>query len=170
MEATGGPGELDNRSDAAVPGEFSIPLTEEARTEASNEVLLELKGVYFESFARRGLTSVGVHAFYDDADRYLVSGLFTAARDALHWGAALGFDRVADVTRGRWSAEAEYFPRRFIGLGGRIENRAGDGARAAFLPYINVHHPGTSFTIRLTLEQRFQRGRGLTLVELGTIF
>ena len=152
------------------PGEFSVPLTEEARTEASNEVLAELKGVYLESFVRRGLTSVGVHAFYDDADRYLMSGMFTAARAAVHWGAALGFDRVADVTRGRWSAEAEYFPRNFFALGGRIENRAADGARTAFLPYINVHYPGTRFTIRVTLEQRFQRDRGATLFELGTIF
>ncbi|HUG40201.1 MAG TPA: hypothetical protein VMM12_06945 [Longimicrobiales bacterium] len=153
-----------------VPGELSIPLTDEARTEASNEVMGELKGVFLESFVRRGLASAGVHAFYDDADRYLVSGLVTGARDAGHWGAALGLDRVADVTRGRWSAEAEYFPRTFLALGGRIEDRAGDGASAAFLPYVNIHFPGTRFTIRFTLEQRFQRDRGATLFELGALF
>lgn len=153
-----------------LPGELSIPLTDEARLEASNEVVGELKGVFLESFVRRGLTSLGVHAFYDDAERYLVNGLFTGARDDVHWGAALGFDRVADVTRGRWAAEAEYFPRRFFALGGRVEDRAADGAGTAFLPYVNLHYPGTRYTIRFTIEQRFQRDRGATLFELGTLF
>ncbi|HUF68907.1 MAG TPA: hypothetical protein VMM79_09725 [Longimicrobiales bacterium] len=151
------------------PGEFSIPLTDEARTEASNELELDAKGVYAESFFRRGLMSIGVHGFYDDG-RYLVSGLVTGARETVHWAAALGVDRVAEVSRGRWSAEAEFIPRTSFAVGGRVENRAADGAGIAFLPYVNMHYPGSRFTIRLTVEQRFQRDRGATLVELGTIF
>nr|MDQ3308588.1 hypothetical protein [Gemmatimonadota bacterium] len=48
-----------------IPGEFSIPLTREARTEASNEVEWDPKGVFVESFIRRGPATLGGHVFYD---------------------------------------------------------------------------------------------------------
>ncbi|MGH7472064.1 MAG: hypothetical protein ACRENP_29290 [Longimicrobiales bacterium] len=153
-----------------LSGELTIPLSNEAKTEASNELETELKGVFLESFYRRGLTSVGLHGFYDDAERYLVSGMVTGNRSSFYWAAALGLDRLLETTRGRWSVEGEYIPRSYFALGTRVENRAFDGARTAVLPFINVHYPGTRFTIRLTVEQRFQRDRGATLVELSTIF
>lgn len=158
---------------AAVPvaGELSLPLSDEARTEASNELEWRAKGVVVESFARRGLHSMGAHLFYDGSDRYLAHAVVTGNRGALHWTAVAGAARSAatPVTRGRWSVEAEYLPS-WAGGGVRVEDLAADGRDPAAILYFNAHAPGTRYTIRLTVEQRIQPGRAATFVELGTVF
>lgn len=154
----------------SAPGEFSIPLNDEARIEASNEIEWRRKGFLVESFARRRLASVGGHVFYDNSRRYLAQAITTGSRSALHWTAIGGAAKAGDLLAGRWSVEAEYLPRYFVGLGGRVEDRAADNADVAVLPYVNVHFPGTRYTVRLTVERRFQGSRSATLVELGTIF
>lgn len=155
-------------------GEFSIPLTSEAKTEASNELELNPKGIFVESFIRSGLTSVGAHVFYDsDPDRYLANAVTTGRYRDLYWTGILGVARSGDVTRGRWSVEGEVFPATlsgFLGLGGRVEDQGGDGVEHAVIPYVNAHFPGTRYTIRLTLERRIQRDRNATLLEIGTVF
>jgi hypothetical protein len=153
-----------------VPGELTIPLTGEARTEASNEIEGEPKGVFLESFYRRGLLSAGAHAFYENGDRYLATGVVTGRRGVWHGAAALGFDHTADQTRARWSLEGEYIPRPDLAFGSRLEDRTDDGAGLAFLPYVNLHYPGTRYTARLTVEVRFQRDRQATFFELGAVF
>lgn len=158
---------------AAIPvaGELSLPLTGEARTEASNELEWRAKGLVLESFARRGLHSVGWHLFYDGADRYLAHAVATGNRGALHWTAIAGAARApgSRAARGRWSLEAEYLPS-WAGGGARIEDIAADGRAAAVILYLNAHAPGTRYTVRLTAEQRIQRGRAATLIEVGTVF
>jgi hypothetical protein len=155
-------------------GEFSIPLTSEARTEASNELELNPKGIFVESFIRSGLTSVGAHVFYDsDPDRYLANAVTTGRYSDIYWTGILGVARSGDVTRGRWSVEGEVFPATlagFLGLGGRVEDQGGDGVEHAVIPYVNAHFPGTRYTIRLTLERRLQRDRNATFLEIGTVF
>jgi hypothetical protein len=155
-------------------GEFSLPLTSEAKTEASNELELNPKGIFVESFLRSGLTSVGAHVFYDsDPDRYLANALTTGSYRDLYWTGILGVSKSGDVTRGRWSLEGEVFPARlggFLGLGGRVEDEGGDAVEHAIVPYVNAHFPGTRFTVRVTLERRFQRGRNATFLEIGTVF
>lgn len=154
----------------AVPGEFSIPLTDSARVEASNEIEWRPKGVMFESYLRRGLASFGGHVFYDDSERYLAQLVATGRRNALHWAVAGGAAKSGDLLAGRWSLEGEYFPNYHLGFGTRVEDRAADGADAAVLPYLNFHFPGTRYTVRLTLERRFQRDRNATALEIGTVF
>jgi hypothetical protein len=155
-------------------GEFSIPLTSEAKTEASNELELNPKGIFVESFVRSGLMSIGAHVFYDsDPDRYLANAVTTGSYRDLHWTGILGVARSGQMTRGRWSIEGEIFPARltgFLGAGGRVEDQGGDGVEHAVIPYINAHFPGTRYTIRLTLERRLQRDRNATFLEIGTIF
>lgn len=153
-----------------VSGEFSIPLNDEARVEASNEVELRPKGVVVESFVRRGLTSFGGHLFYDESNRYLAHAITTGNRAALHWTGIAGMAKSGELLTGRWSFETEYLPHSYVGFGGRVEDRAGDGAKVAVLPYFNAHFPGTRYTVRLTAERRLQRGRNATLIELGTVF
>lgn len=153
-----------------VPGELSIPLNDEARVEASNEIEWRRKGMVVESFVQRGLASFGAHVFYDDANRQLANAVTTGRRSDVYWTAVAGAWKSGAVTRGQWSLETEYLPSPFIGIGGRVEDRAADGASRAFLPYVNAHVPGTSYTVRLTIERRFQRGRDATFVELGTVF
>jgi hypothetical protein len=153
-----------------VPGEFSIPLTSEARVEASNEIEFHPKGVFLESFVRRELTSLGAHLFYDDRNRYLAQAVVAAQRGPLYLTGIAGLARTGELLRGRSSLEVEYVPSYHFAVGGRVEDRAGDGAEAAFIPYINAQLPGTSYTFRVTAEHRFQRGRSVTLFELATIF
>ncbi len=153
-----------------IPGEFSIPLNDEARTEASNEIEFRRKGVFAESYVRSGETSFGAHVFYDDGRRYLADAVVTGQAASLYWTGIGGLAKSGDPLTGRWSLEGEFIPSRFAGLGGRVENRAGDGADVAFLPYLNLSLPATRYTIRFTVERRFQKGRHATLLELGTIF
>lgn len=154
----------------AIPGEFSIPLTDTARVEASNEVEWRTKGVMLESFARRGLTSWGGHFFYDDSRRYLGQLVTTGSRRDVHWTLAAGAAKTGELLAGRWSVETEYFPTSALAFGSRVEDRAADGAEVAFLPYVNFHFPGTRYTVRFTLERRFQRDRNATVLEVGTVF
>lgn len=153
-----------------VSGEFSIPLNDEARVEASNELELRPKGVVIESFVRRGLTSFGGHLFFDESTRYLAHAITTGESAGLHWTAIGGVAKSGEPLLGRWSFEAEYLPHSLVGVGGRVEDRARDGARIAVLPYVNAHFPGTRYTLRLTIERRLQRDRNATLIELATIF
>jgi hypothetical protein len=153
-----------------VPGEFSIPLTRDARVEASNEVEWRAKGVVLESFLQRGLDSYGGHAFYDHGERYLVQAVTSGRRSRFYWTGVGGLERLAGMSRGRWSAEGTYAPSHFVAVGGRVENRAGDGQPAALLPYVRLHLPGTQYTVYVSVEQRVQSDRNATLVELGTVF
>jgi hypothetical protein len=163
-----------------APGELSLPLTAEARVEASNELLWETKGLVLESYARRGLHSVGAHLFYDHSGRYLAHALTTGARGPLHWTAIAGLARqgggAGAVTRGRWSLEAEYLPMTLTGAsagaggGARVEDLADDGRNPALLLWLNAHFPGTRYIVRFTVEQRIQRDRAATFLELGTVF
>ncbi len=153
-----------------VPGEFSIPLTEKAKTEASNEVEWRRKGFVAETFVRRGLASFGAHGFYDDSERYLANAVTTGSYRPLYWTGIMGAAKSASVVRGQWSVEAEYVPHYFFALGARVEDRAADFTEPAFLPYVNVHFPGTRSTARLTIERRIQTDRDATFVELGVIF
>ncbi len=153
-----------------IPGELSIPLTREARTEASNEIEWRLKGVSLESYIGRGLQTLGAHAFYDPGDRLLVQAVTTGSRARFFWTGVLGMDRQDGVTRGRWSAEGEYIARRILAVGGRVEDRAGDGVPRVILPYARAHFPGTRYTVYLGVEQRVQRDRNATLIEIGTVF
>lgn len=154
-----------------LPGELSLPLTDEARVEASHELEWDAKGVMVESFARRGLHSVGAHLFYDRSERYLAHAIGTGNTGPLYWTAIAGVARGGPApARGRWSLEAEYLPRGPAGGGVRVEDLAADGRDPAVLLYVNAHAPGTQYTVRLTVEQRIQRGRGATFFEVGTVF
>jgi hypothetical protein len=166
----GGGWEWTTTASLPLPGELSLPLTSEARVEASNEIEWRPKGVVGESYLRRGTWSFGGHAFAGTEGRLLGNAVATGEAGILHWTAIAGARRQGGVVAGQWSAEAQLIPHYFAGFGARLEDRAADPAPVAFIPYVNLHFPGTRYTVRLTVEQRVQRGRGRTLVELGTVF
>lgn len=151
------------------PGELSLPLTREARREAGNELEMKPKGLFLESFARRGTTSLGAHLFYDHSRRYLAQAVVAGPTGPLHWELMAGGARDGGPLRGRWSVEGQLVPHRLVAAGGRLERRAGTGSLTV-LPTLNLHFPGTRYTVRLTVEQRIQEGRDATLVEIGTLF
>jgi hypothetical protein len=152
------------------PGELSIPLTDSAQVQASNEFESKVKGVFVESFARRELWSIGGHVFYDESDRYLANVIGTGARGMLHFGAAAGLVKTGATRRERWSIEMVAIPRPFVGIGARLEDQMDDNVPRALLPHLNLHWPGRRYTFRLTLEQRLQEDRNATLLELGAVF
>ncbi len=152
----------------SFPGELSLPLTREARREAGNELELRPKGFFFESFLRRGMTSIGAHAFLDPGDRHQVGAVATHRTGDLLWSGAVGGGSLSGSFRGRWSAEGEYVRSPFVTVGTRAEG--GAGVEPAFVGVLNTHFPGTGHTFRLTLEQRVQRGRTATFLELGAVF
>jgi hypothetical protein len=153
-----------------LPGELSLPLTREARVEASNEIEWRPKGVVVESFVDRGLLSLGGHLFYDDGDRYLVQGVANGVASRIHWTAVAGLERQRTGSRGRWSVEGTYVPDHHLAIGSRLEDRSKDGVPAALVPYFRAHFPGTRYTGYIAVEQRIQRDRNATLVEVGTVF
>jgi len=154
------------------PGEFSLPLSDESRIEASNELELDPKGVLVESFVRRGLYSFGAHAFVGSDRRRLLTAVHSGGEGRFFWTAMAGLDSEGPgaATRSRLSAEAEFVPHRFAALGARVENRAADNASVGFVPFLLLQAPGTRYTLRLTVEQRIQRDRNATFIELGTVF
>ncbi len=168
IEEVGAGWEWTSYLSVAVPGEFSLPLTSEARVEASNEVEFRPKGIFVESFLRRGLDSYGVHGFFDSRDRYLLGLVTTGRRGSLLWTGAVAGLGVEGVFRGRASLEGEVVANRFLAFGARVEELA--GVPTAFVPYMNINFPGTSYTFRLTLEHRERSGSRGTFLELGAVF
>lgn len=151
------------------PGELSIPLTDEARENASFELEGRPKGVFLESYYRRSLNSAGLHAFVGD-DRWLAGGIGTLHHGA--WFSTLAFTLAhRDESLGRWTWDNEWIPSAWFAFGLRVEDRAGDGLDPAVAPYANAHWPGTRYTLRLTVEHRVRKGlSSATAVELATVF
>lgn len=152
------------------PGELSLPLTSEARREASLELEMDPKGIYLESYAQRGVSTVGGHLFWDGPDRYLVGAVASTGDGQRFFTGGLGLDRVGGERRTRWMLEGEWIPEPAGGLGLRVEHRTNEGTDPAVVTFANAHLPGTSYTVRLTVEGRWQRGRNALFVELGTVF
>jgi hypothetical protein len=153
-----------------IPGEFSIPLSDEARAEASHAVEMRPKGLFVEAFLRRGLDSLGGHFFVDDRDRFLANLVAVGRRGPWFWNLAVGADRSAGEDRLRWSAEGEYIPSHRWALGLRVEDRAKDGVGSAALPYVTWHRPLRRSRLIVTFEQRLQEDRNASALEVGYLF
>lgn len=153
-----------------LTGEFTIPLANGASFEFENR----LKGVFVESYARRGTSTFGGHVF-TGRDRRLGSVVVT--HDITPRLAVLGSvgrfwtPAAADT---RWSVGSEFlFSRSLIG-GVRFDDRTAPDTAAAVLLYGNVHVPFGPAKFRQALkfqiEQRVQRRNHITTVGLSHIF
>lgn len=154
-------------------GEFSIPLGPEASDRASFE-LHDPKGVYVETFYRRGLRSVGLHAFYDDR-AWLATLVGTLDwRNLVLTGGAGVDDRDAGASRLRGSLEAEYLIRRFehvrAAVGLRGENVGADGLRTRVVPYVALAAPNTRHTYLFQAQYIDQDGSDTLVFDLSAIF
>ncbi|MFQ5528534.1 MAG: hypothetical protein ACE5GX_20050 [Thermoanaerobaculia bacterium] len=154
-------------------GEFSIPLSQEASETASFE-LDDPKGVFLETFYRKGHRSIGAHAFVED-DTWLLTALGTYERNGLFLTAGLGLDDPgAAGTRARSSLEAEYIFGRRGGMrsaaGVRIENVSEDGKRTAYVPYFAAAAPNTKYTYLLQLQYVNRDGADTFVADLSLVF
>lgn len=126
------------------PGEISLPLTREARIEASHELETNAKGVVLETFYRRGLNSVGVHGFVGD-DRWMASLVGEANTGDVFFLGGVGIDHVDgkdDVLRS--SLAVEYLPTLDNtdwrpGVGFRVDSV--QGQKPAYVPYFVLGGP-----------------------------
>lgn len=155
-------------------GELSLPLSQEARTEASFELEGPAKGVFLETFYRRKTDSIGAHAFIGD-DRWLFMGVGRVQLGDFNATAALGFDDAARrASRTRYSLELEYLSTRSErfrpGAGIRVEQITRAGRDPAYVPYLVFAGPNTQTTLLLQVEARFQGGARTVFVDLSALF
>ena len=149
------------------PGEFSIPLTEEARENASFELDGRIKGLVTEAYLRRGLSSLGGHAFLG-RDNQLYTGLFSF--DSGRWNTtfAMGtgiIDGEADRRLSWWS---EYQPAWGVNLGFRIDDTS--FAATGYHLYGDFQLPMKKTLLWLLLEQTLQEDANRTVVQLNGVF
>ena len=157
-------------------GELSIPLTSEARDEASFELSGEPKGVFLETFYRSGLNSIGVHSYIGD-DRWLVTGVGTLNIENFYLTGGIGVDdRRVGSPRVRSSLEIEYLYTRDIedlfrhGFGFRVEHTSNDGRDTAYIPYFVLAGPNTDHTFLLQVQYRAQEDNHGFFINFSSLF
>jgi hypothetical protein len=153
-----------------MSGEFSLPLTKEARTEASFELEAVPKGLFVETYLRRGLSSVGIHVFTGSNDRFLAQLVGTTNHADLYLSAALGVAGAQQTRMSTLMAEALYAPVDWGAVAVRAEHLTGIRRKPSITPYAAVHLPGTSYTVRIAVEQRIQKNNHQTSIETSLIF
>ena len=154
-------------------GEISLPLSREAKQNASFELEGKPKGVFLESFYRKGLNSMGVHAFIDD-DRWLLQGLGVVNIADVYITGGVGTHEVNNTNHTRLSLEGEYITpisdRIQSAVGFRVEQVTNADREPAYSPYLLLTGPNTSYTFRLTARYRAQKDNNLFTVDVGTLF
>ena len=157
-------------------GELSWPLTPEAHDEASFELEGPPKGVFLETFYRRGLNSIGMHAFIDD-NRYLLTGLGKLNIENFFITAGHGVDDTDErSSRLRTSLELEYLHRTDYcdtyrpGAGFRVESISHDGREPAYIPYLVLTAPNESWTLLMQIQFRIQEDNDSFVFDLSAIF
>jgi hypothetical protein len=155
-------------------GELSLPLSDEARREASFELHGPPKGVFLETFYRRELNSIGAHAFLGDG-RWLVTGVGRLHYADFHATGGVGMeDARGRSSRMRYSLEVEYLPTWYDwirpGLGFRVEHISNAGRDPAYIPYLVLAGPNTRHTVWLQVEGRVQGDNHGVLIDLSFIF
>lgn len=154
---------------AAVPfpGEFSIPLTAEARDRASFEFDTRAKGVVLESYYRHGLSSIGGHA-YLGRDSKLYTGLFSLDPGRWNTTFAIGSGVANGVSDHRLSWWTEYQPAAGLNLGYRLDDSSFSTiAHHLYADYQIFSHRGVLWFL---VEQRFADGADRTILALNGVF
>ena len=154
-----------------LSGELTIPFTDAASFEFEGRP----KGIFLEAFRRRGLTSIGGHAFVGDERRRLLSAVVTHDLGR-HFAllAGVGTFHAAGVTDTRFSIGGEGTLTSRIAGGIRVDHRTGQGRDPAVLLYGNGHVPfGPSAfrqAVRLQIEHRIQPANHSTGFALSHVF
>ena len=155
-------------------GELSIPLNSEAKDTASFELEGTAKGVFWETYYKKGLSSVGGHVFVDD-DRWLATGLGSYNMGDWYTTAGVGVDNAESrESRMRYSLEVEYVPQWWEklrpGVGIRAEKITNSGNGTAYIPYFIVGGPNLKHTFFMQVQYRAQENNDLFLIDISTVF
>lgn len=151
-------------------GEFSAPLTDEARRTAGFELEGQSKGVVYETYYRVGVNSVGGSFFAGD-DRWMgnLTGQRQIGRHQIY--GSVGTARFRnDLQDFRLSVGNYYFPDNWLALGARLDHRSADRQKPAFVPHVNFHFPGEQYTFMLVVEPFLQKNNSGVAIELSAVF
>lgn len=151
-------------------GELSAPLGNDARRNASFALEARPKGLLYETYYRRGLSSFGGAVFAGD-DRWLsnVTGALQVSSHSLLATVGTGKFR-GGYNDFRMSIGDTWIPKRWFGAGARFDHQSALRRRPAVIPHVNFSFPGTKYTLFLTVEQRIQQRAHGTSVEFGVFF
>lgn len=153
------------------PGEFSIPLLDEAKTTASFEFEPDPKGVLLEAFFRDGVNSIGIHSFFGRNERKLVGVAGQGRWKNLWFEGGIARAEFAGGSEWRYSIGFDWIPSDEIAAGMRVDQRQIAGQKAMFLPYISWQRPFGDQSAKVVFEGRLQNGRTPRwLMEIGWMF
>ncbi len=156
---------------AMFPGEFSIPLTDEARTNASNELELRPKGVFAEVFKRCGPNSIGFNGFSGNNERSYFGVAGQSKIGDLYLDGGFGRAETLGVKEYRYSLTADWIRDFNQAYGVRIEHRQIGGQKIMVSPYASWTLGDGQSVVRFIAEARFQRQKYSQLVfEVGIQF
>ncbi len=151
-------------------GEISIPLTDEARENASFQLEARPKGVFYSTYLRKGLDSWGGSVFVGE-DRWMANLVGEKQVGYNHLYGSIGTARFRnDLQDFRLSFGHYWIPRHWLALGSRIDHRSTDGLGPAFVPHVNIHFPGERFTVLLVIEPFLQENNNGLVTELSFVF
>ncbi len=151
-------------------GEFSAPLTDEARDNASFELEGRPKGLFYESYYRDGLNTWGGGLFVGD-NRWMANLIGQRELGQNHLYGSLGTARFRnDLQDLRLSLGHYWIPRPWFGLGSRFDHRSADGRGPAFVPHANFHFPGERYTLLFVVEPFLQERNNGIATELSFVF
>ena len=153
-----------------LSGELSAPLGTDAGRNASFELEARPKGFLYETYYRKGISSIGGSVFVGN-DRWVsnLTGVLQAGSHSFLASAGTGRFRQK-YNDFRLSVGDTWIPRKWFGLGARLDHQTAVRRRPAVLPHINFSFPGTKYTFLVTVEQRLQNRNFGTAIELGTVF
>ena len=151
-------------------GELSVPITDEARDNASFELEGRPKGIFYETYHRRGLNALGGAVFVGD-NRWMANLIGQREWGQNHLYGSIGTAHFRnDLQDFRLTLGHYWIPRPWFALGSRLDHRSADGRGPAFVPHMNFHFPGERYTLLFVVEPFFQeRNNGIT-TELSFIF
>ncbi len=158
------------------PSSLSIGLNRNTKDDAGFKFDSVPKGVLLETYYRKKLNSIGLHAFWGK-NRWMLTGLGTYHTGSLYLTAGLGFDHTdGNPNRIRSLLDVEYLPTISnntwrTGLGLRIEDATHDGNSTFYVPYFALSAPNLEgFTTLLQLEYLKEKNHDKLQVDLSLIF
>jgi hypothetical protein len=169
---TGGGGADGWFHEITVPftGELTLPLGSNARRNASFELEGRPKGLVYETYFRRSLSSAGLAMFAGD-DRWVANLTGTLRLADHHLLVSVGRARFQTAQHEyRLSIGSTWVPRPWFAAGARLDDRSAAGVRASFFPHVNFNFPGEKFTFLVVVEQRVQRRNHGLAIELSGVF
>lgn len=163
-------------------GEWTLPVTPDARRNARFVSQGPPKGAFLETFWRYDLNSLGAHVFIDD-DRWLCNTVATLNLagvrflDHIYVTAGLGWDDSARTpSRSRSSLEVEYVTGRTdddwlrAAVGFRVERVTGPGTTPAYIPFVVLSGPNEDYSFLTQLEYRFQQNNDAFFLDVSVVF